>query len=86
MVRVGGTEHWGLVTSLHQQWLGARVVVERREDEFGDVGGGRVQVVDKGDQGALGHWLQRGDDRGRGDDSGVDRKAMMNMDGMVTMM
>ena len=54
-----------------------------------------MQVVDKGDQGALGNWLERGDDRGRGDDSGVDkgmwsRKAMMNrvywLDGMVTMM
>ena len=43
-----------------------------------------MQVVDKGDEGALGHWLQRGDDGGWGDDSGVDRgvwsrKAMMNM-------
>ena len=98
MVRVGGAEHQGggpgggqhqgLVTNLHQHGLGARVVVEGREDQLGDVGGGRVQVVDKGGQGAVsgGHWLQgeRGDDGGRGDYGGVHRDAGMAVVDMVS--
>ena len=97
MVSVRGTEvhgggagcgqHQGLVPDLHQHWLGARVVVEGGEDELGDVGGGRVQVVDKGDEGALGggHGGQgeRGDHRGGRDDGGVDRSLRRGVMDMV---
>ena len=53
----GGQHHLArehLATNLHQHGLGAGVVVQRGEDETGDVGGGGVQVVHEGGEGARG--------------------------------